>query len=98
MSRHYVQVLCDVKCTWEGLPPVYRVYVNDELFTERTWTWDDNYYLEEMIQIEAEAGKYRIHYELVPPHLAELTVDNFRVEHGPAKVKQDGYLRIQDES
>ena len=98
MSRHYVQVLCDVKCTWEGLPPVYRVYVNDELFTERTWTWDDNYYLEEMIQIEADAGKYQIHYELVPPHLATLTVNNFRVEHGPAKVKQNGFLRIEDES
>ena len=40
----------------------------------------------------------QIHYELVPPHLATLTVKNFRVEHGPAKIKQDGFLRIQDES
>lgn len=95
---HYVQVLCDVRCDWEGLPPIYRLYVNDELFTERTWTWDTDYYLEEMIQIEADPGKYRIHYELVPPHLATLTVDNFRVKHGPGKIKQDGYLRIQDES
>ena len=51
-----------------------------------------------MIQIEAEPGKYQIHYELVPPHLAELTVDNYRVEVGPGKVKQNGFLRIQDES
>lgn len=95
---HYVQVLCDVACEWEGLPPTYRLYVNDELFAERTWNWDSDYYLEEMIQVEAEPGKYRIHYELVPPHLARLTVNNFRVEHGSARVKQDGYLRIDNES
>ena len=93
MSRHYVQVLCDVKCTWEGLAPIYRVYVNDELFAERTWTWDDNYYLEEMIQIEADSGKYQIHYELVPPHLATLKVTNIRVAEGPAEIV-DNIVRI----
>ena len=98
MDTKLIQVHCDVECFRRGvIDPKYRIYVNNELFTERTWIWH-NEYLEEMIQIEAEAGKYRIRYELVPPHLSELTVDNFRVEHGPAKVKQDGYLRIQDES
>ena len=95
---HYVQVLCDVRCDWEGLAPIYRLYVNDELFAERTWTWDDNCYLEEMIQIEADPGKYQIHYELVPPHLAKLTVDNYRVAVGPARVKQSGFLRIDNAS
>ena len=75
MSRKYVRVLCDVDCDWEGLPPVYRVYVNDELFTERTWIWTDQY-LEEAIQIEAEPGDYNISYELVPPHLATIKVSN----------------------
>lgn len=97
MSREYVQVLCDVQCDWEGLPPTYRVYVNDELFAERTWVWTDEY-LEELLQIEAEPGKYQIHYELVPPHLARLTVDNFRIEHGIARVKSSGLLRIGCES
>jgi hypothetical protein len=97
MSREYVQILCDVNCEWEGLPPTYRLYVNDELFAERTWVWT-NEYLEELIQIQAEPGKYQIRYELVPPHLAQLTVENFRVEHGPARVKPSGSLRIYDES
>lgn len=96
MSKSYVRVLCDVYCDWEGLPPIYRVYVNDELFAERTWTWTD-YYLEEMLQLEAEPGKYAVRYELVPPHLAELTVKNMRVDEGPANIKGN-YVRIVDES
>lgn len=85
MSRKYVRILCDVDCDWEGLPPNYRVYVNDELFTERTWIWT-NEYLEEAIQIEAEPGEYDISYELVPPHLATIKVSNMRVDEGPGHI------------
>jgi len=96
MTRHFVSLLCDVACEWEGLAPIYRAYVNDELFTERTWRWTDSY-LQELFQIEAEPGEYQIRYELVPPHLATLTVTNLRVAHGPATV-ENNILRIHDET
>lgn len=96
MTKKFVRVLADVNCEWEGLSPNYRVYVNDELFAERTWIWTDMY-LEENLQIEAEPGEYAIRYELVSPHLAQLLVDNFRVECGPG-VMNDNVLRIKDES
>ena len=94
MSQHFVQVLSDVYCDWEGLEPVYRVYVNDELFTERTWTWTDQH-LEEMIPIEAEPGEYTISYELVPPHLASIHVENMRVDYGPGTV-ENNVVRISE--
>ena len=95
MTKEYIRLLCDVHCEWEGLPPIYRVYVNDELFAERTWIWADSaVYLEELLQIEAEPGEYQIRYELVPPNLAQLAVKNMRVEHGPGQVDQLGQLRI----
>ena len=97
MTKKFVRVLADVDCVWEGLDPVYRVYVNDELFAERTWRWADSY-LEEMLQIEAEPGKYTLRWELVPPHLAQLTVQNVRVDYGPGNIKNNTLLRIQDES
>jgi len=97
MSKKFVRVLADVDCEWEGLMPIYRVYVNDELFAERTWCWTDHY-LEEMLQIEAEPGKYRLRWELVKPCLAQLTVTNVRVDLGPGRVKNNVLLRIQDES
>jgi len=96
MARQFVRLLADVHCVWEGLSPIYRAYVNDELFAERTWIWTDSY-LEECFQIEAEPGEYTIRYELVPPHLAQLTVENIRVDHGPATVN-DNILRIADET
>jgi hypothetical protein len=97
MTKKFVRVLADVHCAWEGLDPVYRVYVNDELFAERTWRWGDSC-LEEMLQIEAEPGKYTLRWELVPPHLAQLTVQNVRVDFGPGNIKNNTVLRIVDEA
>jgi hypothetical protein len=97
MTKKFVRVLADIHCSWEGLDPIYRVYVNDELFTERTWRWT-NAYLEEMLQIEAEPGTYDLRFELVPPHLAQLTVRNVRVDHGPGNIKNNTVLRINNES
>jgi hypothetical protein len=97
MTKQYVRVVCNVACKWEGLAPIYRVYVNDELFTERTWVWQDDSYLREEIQIEAEPGDYNIRYELVPPNLAELLVTLPVVDYGSAVITEDGRLRITDE-
>ena len=97
MDSKFVRVLCDVYCDWEGLPPVYRVYVNDELFTERTWIWND-VYLEELLQINAPPGEYHIRHELVPPHLANLRVLNVRVEVGDAHMIGNNLLGIHNEN
>ena len=94
MTKQFIRLLCDVNCEWEGLGPVYRAYVNDELFAERTWIWTDSY-LEELFQIEAEPGDYTIRYELVLPHLATISVKNTRVDHGPGIMISDNVLRIQ---
>lgn len=96
MAREYVRVVCNVACKWEGLPPIYRVYINDELFTERTWTWQSDFYLVEQIQIEAEPGEYEIRYELVPPNLAELLVTRPVVTDGPGIIDDQGRLRIEN--
>ena len=92
MTKQFIRVLCNIDCEWESFQPIYRTYVNDELFAERTWRWTDCY-LEEMLQIEAEPGEYTIRFELVPPHLAQLSVTNVRVITGPATV-ENNVLRI----
>jgi len=94
MAKQFIRLLCDINCEWESFEPIYRTYVNDELFAERQWRWTDSY-LEELLQIEAEPGEYTIRHELVPPHLAQLTVSNMRVQHGPATIK-DNILRITE--
>ena len=50
-----------------------------ELFTERTYIWQEQY-LEELIPVYAEPGRYEIRYELLPHTSAELTVKNMRID------------------
>ena len=98
MSTVFVKAWFDLECEWEGLPPIYRIYVNHELFAERTWTWTDHY-LSEMLQILAPPGLYELTVQPVGPTLAHFTVTNQRVEIGPgAWIKKGRVLEIQDES
>ena len=93
METRFVKAVFDINCEWEGLEPSYRIYVNDELFTERTWTWTDSY-LEEILQIQAPPGQYRIRLEPVHPTLARFTISNHRVEYGTARWIDNEYLDI----
>ena len=95
MTSKFIRVLAQVDCFWEGLNPSYRLYVNDELFTERTWYWTEEF-LEEHIQIEAPPGKYQLRWELVKPCLAELEVKHVRVDYGPGVIKENNILLIRD--
>ena len=97
MNKQFVQIMADVHCRWEGLNPIYRLYVNDELFTERTWTWD-NCYLEETVPMEVEPGDYYLRWELVPPHLAHIEVTNMRATYGNVTVMPGNIVRINNET
>jgi len=96
MKTRFILVHFDVECVRGIVEPKYRVFVNNELFTERSWIFKDNEYLEEMLQIEAQPGEYQIRHELVPPHLAQLRVENMRVDFGPGKIDEQGQLRIEN--
>jgi hypothetical protein len=80
MNRRELIIKADVSVSWQGKPPSYRVYVNDEMFTERTWIWQEEY-LEEMLQISAPPGEYQLRWELVPPATGKITVKNLRIAH-----------------
>ena len=95
MRTEFVLALTDVNCNWSGEHQRYRCYVNNELFTERTWVWTENY-LQEQLQILAVPGQYHIRYELVDVENAKLTVNNYRIAHGPASVDQTGNILIQE--
>jgi len=86
-------VECDVSCEWRDVPPRYRAWVGTELFTERSWIWDD-VMLQESFQIKAVTGAYPMRYECVDPAYGEISVRNWRVAHGPAKINQQGLLEI----
>jgi|688.fasta_scaffold18815_8 hypothetical protein len=94
MKTHAVSVHCDVICEWKNAPPRYRLFVNNELFMERTFIWTDHY-LEEVIPIEAPPGNYQIRYELLGSPDDSLRIKNARVHSGPGVLHKNLRLEIQ---
>jgi len=94
MKTLAVIVHCDVICEWQDAPPRYRLFVNNELFMERTFIWPDHY-LEEVIPIEAPPGIYQIRYELLGSDKDSLRIKNARVLGGPAILHKNLKLEIQ---
>lgn len=93
MEKRFVRAVFEVDCEWEGINPVYRIYVNDELFAERTWRWTDCY-LRENLQIEAHPGRYHVRLEPVGPQIAKFVTRNYGVDAGPGRWAENGILEI----
>lgn len=85
MQTHFVRVECDVTAKVHGQPFRYRAYVNNELFSERTWIWE-NCYLEESFQIQAAPGVYPIRFETVDETNGRIKVRNYRIAEGLGRI------------
>ena len=90
-----MRAVFDLDCDWEGLAPVYRIYLDHELFAEREWRWTDCY-LEEILQIQAPPGRYRVTLEPVGPNLARFRAHRHRIEHGPAQWIDADHIEIRN--
>ncbi len=97
MSTKFVKILFDLHCNWEGIPPDYRVYLNDELFTERTYRFEDPVYLTEILQVQAKPGTYRFKLEKVGPQISKFSISNTRVEYGPGEIVDKHTFKILEE-
>lgn len=64
MRHDYIRIATDVHAVWFGTPPVYRLFINDELMAERVYIWKQQY-LEEHIQLDVPPGKYDLRLETV---------------------------------
>lgn len=62
MSQHEITV--DIYARWGEKPPVYRLYVDKELLTERTFVWPGNeQYIKEHVIVELDPGTHSIEVE-----------------------------------
>lgn len=92
-----VIVTCDVDLKPISDEPRYRLFVNEELFAERKWIWQDQY-LEENIAIRGDPGRYSIRFELVGKDQAWLDVNNYRIRSGPGRINPAGQMEILNET
>jgi len=82
MLRH-AELKFDVYCYYDGDPPRYRVYVDNDLITERTFTWGSSHYIEETVILEAPVGQHRLRVENVDPALGTFTVEQIKLDGIP---------------
>ena len=94
MKTYSVNVICDVTAKVLAQPFRYRVYVNNELFTERTWIWQ-GVYLEEMLPISAPAGVYPIRFETVDPDNGRIKVRNHRTADQGRIIMHQGETSVE---
>ena len=83
----------DVHCDWPADPPRYRMFVDRELFAERTWIWKDEF-LQESAVLHAPPGDYKIRYVLMGP--GTIRAINPRVLEGPGIFIDEHTLRITE--
>ena len=87
----FCKVSFDLFCD-KGNKPRYRLYVNDELFVERTYIWTDNKYLRENLQIEASSGEYIIRLEKLDK--CKMYIRNTKADYGPVEILNSTTFRI----
>ena len=59
-----VSITVDVMCNWDIEPPQYRLYVDDDLLTERTYIWRNNeQYVRERIIVNLSPGIHSLRVE-----------------------------------
>jgi hypothetical protein len=83
----WVYTYTDVDC----VNSIYRLYVNKDLLTERTWAWDNNYYIRENVWIQADNNSsYILTIEpiIVNPAQIKFKLNNLQVVDRPFTVEQ----------
>lgn len=102
-----VNILIDIHCvrpSWaleyhkeQLLPPIYRVYVNEDLITERSWLWDDGKLIREEIWVELDTStvhKIKLQPVLKVAGMAKFKIDNLVVDNKPAVIQDFNDLEV----
>jgi hypothetical protein len=61
MNEH--KIVVDIYADWDETPPRYRVYVDDDLLTERDFIWDNQIYVRENILVNLGSGTHKLRIE-----------------------------------
>ena len=98
---HRIVVGCDIHILWQGETPRYRVWVENQMFQERQFTWD-SCYIEEHYAMHCNQGKipgevrhYQVRHELLDVEQATMIVNNWRIMSGDATIDQQGLVSVR---
>ena len=82
MTKQFIKAQIDIHCKHKGTEsPSYRVFVNDELFTERTWIWGSGVGINEHVHVDLHIGQGKFRLEPVNCSNSNFTIHNFKVNN-----------------
>ena len=76
-----VSLQAEIRCAGQTPEAVYRIYVGNNLMTERTWVWGSGIGINEHIQINLHIGQGKFRLEPVNCSQSNFTIHNFKVNN-----------------
>ena len=77
---NHVCIDIDVWCNWDNNPPVYRVYVDQEMLAERTFTLEPvRHYIQEHIEVFLDSGWHDVRVENCTGPTVKFVTNNVKV-------------------
>lgn len=84
MIVRHAELALEIHCLYAKQGPRYRLYVDQDLITERTFTWvSGKQYIHEHIVVNVQPGQHSIRIENVDPDLGIITTKNLTLDGIP---------------
>lgn len=77
-----VSISVDIFSAWREIPHAYRIYIDNDLLTERTYIWNNSeQFIKEHIIVNLEPGIHKLRLESVDPKFKGFTVGYMAVDN-----------------
>lgn len=86
-------ITVDIFCHWDAEPKAYRIYVDNDLLTERTYLWrNTDQFVRENIIISAEPGDHQFKLEPVDSNFTGFQWQNFTINNQPTATDNGRFI------
>lgn len=76
-----IDIQFDLWCKWTKAPPTYRLYCDNDLLTERTYTFDNKQaFVRELAKVVLEPGEHEFVVENLHPELGMFELRNIWID------------------
>lgn len=77
------QITIDVYCQWSDVAPAYRIYVDDDMITERAFRFPgDDFFIKEYLTCNLDPGLHSLRLEQCSPN-GQFSIKNIVVDDRP---------------
>ena len=80
-----VEIVFDLRCYYVDRSPRYRIYVDNDLLAERTFTWPaDRIYIEEHCLVNLSQGPHKVEVVNIDEEYGRFEIHNVKVDGQPS--------------